>query len=503
MAASGLIAYGIAIAIPILAIYLIYALDLFGTGKVGTVAVCMAWGATFAFGLAYLLNNFALQFLIDNADMSRVVARNTVIAVIAPLVEEILKSLILIYFIQSPRFRYVVDGAIYGFGVGIGFAVVENLFYLSNSNADLTLAISRVLSTSLMHATASGMVGISLGRLRRANRTSAVLWQIAGIIAALAIHMGYNRVVNSPNLTGITLLLFAIGLGIGGSVIIGFLINLGIKDEKRSFDETLTMDVDVSEGERKTIQRLGGGTLERTMEDLSTTFGEQNINLVRRLLVKQANIGILQNNLASTNVSDRLREAWEREIDELQEEVTETRKQLGMYVSAYLQSMFPADDLGLWNTINEEVAATDPTLVHTFDMFMRVSQMAENFTADQLEAMAERLHKISIFKYISLADLENLSRAISVVTFENGSMLFDKGDEGDAMYMIENGQINIYTLDHAGQEKVLRTFNPGDVVGDFAVLDGQPRSARARAIGALTTLALTRQVFMMFIRRWR
>lgn len=499
MNAASLIAYGIAIAIPILAIYLIYALDLFGTGKIGTVAICMAWGATFAFGLAYLINTGAVNILISNGQMSRSAAIDLIITRIAPVVEEILKSLILVYFIRSPRFRYFVDGAVYGFGVGIGFSVVENLFYLANANADLTLAISRVLSTSLMHATASAMVGISLGQLRRSDNAGKIAWRIAGMVAAVGIHIAYNSFVNRDDLTGTILLLTAIGLGIGGSIIIGVLINIGIAEEKRSFSETLTIDIDVSEGERKAIQRLGGSTLDQKLSEFGQAFGDENVALIRRLLVKQANIGILQNNLSSANVSARLRRAWEQEIEELQGEVAQIRKQLGIYVSAYLQTIFPTDDEALWNTINEEVATNDPTLVHTFDMFMRVSQMAETFTPEQLVAMAERLQKISFFKYISLADLENLSRAISVVRFKPGQMLFDKGDDGDAMYMIEEGQINIFTLDQNGSEKYLRTFYPGDVVGDFAVLDGQPRSARARAVGSLTTLALTRQAFMMFI----
>jgi CRP-like cAMP-binding protein len=65
--------------------------------------------------------------------------------------------------------------------------------------------------------------------------------------------------------------------------------------------------------------------------------------------------------------------------------------------------------------------------------------------------------------------------------------------------MVEDGGITIYAVDSRGREKTLRTFGPGSVVGDFAVLDGQPRSARARAAGKLKTLVLQRQMFKMFI----
>jgi CRP-like cAMP-binding protein len=113
--------------------------------------------------------------------------------------------------------------------------------------------------------------------------------------------------------------------------------------------------------------------------------------------------------------------------------------------------------------------------------------------------MADSLSSIQIFKNVSLADLENLGRAIKVQQFKDGEMLFDEGDEGDAMYMIEEGGISIFSVDSRGREKSLRTFGPGNVVGDFAVLDGQPRSARARAQGSLKALVLQRQMFKMFI----
>src|SRR5690606_11897014 len=61
------------------------------------------------------------------------------------------------------------------------------------------------------------------------------------------------------------------------------------------------------------------------------------------------------------------------------------------------------------------------------------------------------------------------------------------------------GGISIYGVDSRGQEKFIRTFGPGSVVGDFAVLDGQPRSARARAAGSLKALVLQRQMFKTFI----
>jgi RsiW-degrading membrane proteinase PrsW (M82 family)/CRP-like cAMP-binding protein len=491
---STLIAYVIAAAIPAFAVYLIQALDLFQTAKFKTLLICVLWGAIGAFGLAYIINKGVLeQLMLSGA--TRTDSLQLVVRLTAPIIEEILKALILIYLIRQPSFRYFVDGAVYGFGVGIGFAVVENFSYIgASSNAALALAASRVLSTSLMHAMASAIVGISLGRLRRSN---ARLLPVIGILLAISVHVVYNNVVNT--LAGTVLLLVAITIGLGGAAFIGLQINQGLNEEKKRFTQTFGKKSDVSEGEVQTIQRMGASSLEEMMQQVQATLGDANMALIRRMLVTQANIGILQNNLSSGNVTERLRKAWEEEIAERRAEYLQIRKELDRSVMGFMQRMFPTDDQAMWDWLQGEMAQSDPTMVHTFDMFMKASGLAQSFTPEQLESMADSLNRIEIFKNVSLADLENLGRAIKVQEFKDGEMLFDEGDEGDAMYMIEAGGISIFAVDDHRREKIIRTFAPGSVVGDFAVLDGQPRSARARAAGSLRALVLQRQMFKMFI----
>ncbi len=484
-----LVAYIIAIAVPAFTIYLFVLLDVFGTGKPSTILMCAGWGAAGAFLAAWAINNA----LLDQG-----VAYKTLTGGIAPVIEEILKSLILIYLIQHPRFRYIVDGAVYGIAVGIGFALSENLFiYLPDAgDAVLGTAISRTLSTSLMHATASGLVGISLGRLRRAPAARRNIWPVMGIGLAIGLHVVYNNLARQ--LQGMPLLLAAIGIGIGGGVIIAWQIAQGLADEKQRFAETLGLNVGVSTGERKAVQQLGGASIEQIFSELDEFFGSNTISLVRRLLVVQANIGILQNNL-SCSVSERLRRAWEDEIVAYQREINGIRKELGAAVRLFLESVFPSDDRAMQEALNEEMARFDPTLVHTFDMFMRVSELAETFTPEQLSELAERLKRIEIFRNVSLANLENLSRAITGQTFEDGHVLFNQGDEGNAMYLIEEGCVDIYVMDRSQRERMLRRFEAGEVVGEFSLLDGQPRSARAQANGRIRILALQREVFTMFI----
>jgi RsiW-degrading membrane proteinase PrsW (M82 family)/CRP-like cAMP-binding protein len=481
-----LIAYLIAILVPLIALYLLFVLDLFGTGKRSTVLISFGWGAIGAFLLAYVVNNIVVKF----------VGYTTVVTLTAPIVEEILKSLILAYWVQRPRFRYIVDGAIYGFAAGIGFAVSENIFYINmHSGSSLALSISRVLSTTLMHATASATVGIALGHLRRSQNSMKLIWSLSGIGLAITLHVIYNNLADK--LTGVALLLAAIAMGIGGGVVIGVMISRGLSEEKRRFEETLGLNVGVSSGERKAVQGLGGDAIEKVLAELAAFFGEDKIEKIRRLLVIQANMGILQNNLNSP-VSERLRKAWTDEIAGLRAETNQIRNDLGVYVMSFLRGVFPPDQDAATSPFSKALTQSDPTVIHTFDIFMTASKLSDSISPEQLEATADLLKKVEFFKDVSLADLENLSRAIVSRTFADGQSLFIEGDEGDAMYLIRQGGIDILTAVGA-EERLLRTMQPGDVVGELALLDGQPRSAKARAKGSLTVLMLRREQFIMFL----
>ncbi len=494
---SVLIAALVGIVVPLSAVYLVERFDVFQSASRRNILISLVYGATVAFFGAYFLNTLTVE-LLELAGMAPSQAYNIVVRLTAPIIEEILKSLVLIYLIRQPSFKYAVDGAIYGFSVGIGFAVAENLLYISNNpDAALGLTISRVLSTSLMHASVSAVVGFMLGRLRRAGKGHAAL-PLAGILIAVGVHIGYNNLVMT--LTGAGLLLLAIGIGVGSAAVIVTLMNRDQARERDGMDTALDEGATgVSQGEVMAIQRMGGASLEESLNDLGDQIGDDNVALIRRMLVTQANIGILRNNLASANVSPRLRKAWEDEIAVRQAEFQDIRGELNRSALDYMQRMFPSDDATLQTWAADELAQSDSAGLHLFDMFMRSSGLSENLTAEQLEDRAERLKRIELFASVDLADLENLSRGINVIEFANGVQLFDQGVDGDAMYLVDSGHLAIFTVDARGQEQPLRIFDPGAVVGELSVLDGQPRSARARASGPLTTLVLRREMFRMYV----
>ncbi|MEK6222971.1 MAG: cyclic nucleotide-binding domain-containing protein [Chloroflexota bacterium] len=75
-------------------------------------------------------------------------------------------------------------------------------------------------------------------------------------------------------------------------------------------------------------------------------------------------------------------------------------------------------------------------------------------------------------------------------------VLFNKGDVGDALYMIETGSVKMISNDKDGGEVVLNTVGSGAVIGEMALIDDEPRSAGVVALSDVTYLKLSEDDFL-------
>lgn len=78
----------------------------------------------------------------------------------------------------------------------------------------------------------------------------------------------------------------------------------------------------------------------------------------------------------------------------------------------------------------------------------------------------------------SLADdsLRELAGHGTARAYPKGAVIINEGESGDSMYVILAGRVKIYVADEQGQEMVIDTRGPEEVVGEMT-LDGGPRTA--------------------------
>ena len=72
--------------------------------------------------------------------------------------------------------------------------------------------------------------------------------------------------------------------------------------------------------------------------------------------------------------------------------------------------------------------------------------------------------------------------------------LFNEGDSGISMFIVKKGAVNILKVGYLG-ETVIAQVNPGEFVGEMAVVDGSPRSAAVKAASDTELLELPTEKF--------
>ncbi len=348
----------IATAIPILALIGIHSLDFYKTGEFKFVLISAIAGMV-SYGAAALINPIPLHLgWIDFNQMVRY---------LAPVVEEILKAIVLLALVRRPKFTYFVDGAIYGFATGIGFAIFENYEYvLGHAPAALAVAINRVISTNLMHAAACATVGIVLGWARFQKPLRRNLLGAGGLLLAILFHMGYNNLVT--RLTSGWLLAYAVILGGGAAGLIAWMIRRGLREEQGWIQEKLGATDRVGPQEVAAVQNIA--RVDEVLKRLAATFGSGAAAKIEKLLYTQARLGILRK--TAEKMSDqKMRLGIQDEIGQLQQEMEQARHAIGSYAMVYLrythlEEMFSVYAL-LETRILDQAAQPRPAGMGVFD----------------------------------------------------------------------------------------------------------------------------------------
>jgi CRP/FNR family transcriptional regulator, cyclic AMP receptor protein len=105
-------------------------------------------------------------------------------------------------------------------------------------------------------------------------------------------------------------------------------------------------------------------------------------------------------------------------------------------------------------------------------------------------AYEDVLGATELFQGVSPDELTNLARFAGSRRLVRGDILFNEGEEPDALYVVLRGRVAIANKSFDGRESVVALMEPGDLFGEMGMLDGRPRSAEGRALEPSEVLVL-------------
>jgi hypothetical protein len=141
--------------------------------------------------LCYFLNSFFLQIIPFSP--------TTYTRYLAPVLEETLKASYLVYLIRRRKIGFLVDATIYGFALGTGFAVIENIYYLQAlSSTNIFIWVIRGFGTAVMHGGTIALFSILSVNLSSRHPKRRFTNFIPGILVAMFIHSFFNHFIFHP-----------------------------------------------------------------------------------------------------------------------------------------------------------------------------------------------------------------------------------------------------------------------------------------------------------------
>ncbi len=116
--------------------------------------------------------------------------------------------------------------------------------------------------------------------------------------------------------------------------------------------------------------------------------------------------------------------------------------------------------------------------------------------------MTSFFRDVPVFALLSPTELSALVRELDRFDRQPGERLFAQGDASDGMYVIERGEVGVFTQKRTGERVLLAELGNGAVIGELSLIDGEPRSALVETVAATTGYFLSRAKFDVMRRNW-
>ena len=262
------------------------------------------YGASFAIIIGIIgskIFSFPLDFLFSEETNSLLK-----VIIIAPIVEELAKALLLFKTIKNKNIDNLTDGLIYGAAIGLGFGMTENflyfIFYSDSLATFLPIFIIRSGFSAVMHSLSTATIGGLMSLTKYSSNSRFILTSIAGFLFAVFVHFIWNLSVSFSEtfLFGIIFILVVILLFI-------VVYYLSIQFENKIIKKELVNEIP-----------------QNLLAILTSTFKHKNgwfVKSLKNKFIKKAILLAFRKH--QVEISDKNGELYTQEIEQLRLEISE------------------------------------------------------------------------------------------------------------------------------------------------------------------------------------
>ena len=183
---------------------------------------------------------------------------------VAPVTEETLKMLFVLWALYRKKIGFLVDAAIIGFAIGTGFAVVENIDYLQRlTDSRIWIWIVRGFGTAILHALTTAIVAIGTKAILDRRPNHPWLAVVPPWLVAVLLHSAFNHALVSPVLAAAILMLVL-------PLVVLVVFTLSERQTREWIGAGLDLDVELLQLVKSS--HFGGTRLGRYLAELRSRF---------------------------------------------------------------------------------------------------------------------------------------------------------------------------------------------------------------------------------------
>lgn len=200
------------------------------------------------------------------------------------------------------------------------------------------------------------------------------------------------------------------------------------------------------------------------------------------------------------------------DLEKLQEEVKQLEAELGG------EGEKEKDEEDEEEDDEEDIIDDAPPPAHLMNRGPRASVSAEAYGAwnkevtdfvapvhpksdERKNRLREILQDSFLFRSLEKNDLEVVIMAMQEKEIEQGVRLINQGDDGQHLYVVEDGQMDCFKKMPDGSEKKVKECQKGDAFGELALLYNCPRAASVIAQTRCTVMELDRETFNHIVKK--
>ena len=113
----------------------------------------------------------------------------------------------------------------------------------------------------------------------------------------------------------------------------------------------------------------------------------------------------------------------------------------------------------------------------------------------------EMMKGVELFEHLNDDDRHSLAQVIDLRKLAAGETLFKAGEPGDSLFVVRQGEVEVYIKDTTGQKIILTVVGTGEIFGELALLHAGARTATAVALADTDLLELDREDLLLLFQR--